>query len=158
MGKTDLIARVDHSIAIAKAIRHLKRQIKKRTTAEWWPNYFPMPKSKATQPRIAPLGNRLQIVPPLAEKDRDDLRSEGGIFLPEQSGMTKVPHPYFLTKVLAVGPDVKGVKAGDTIIADRGRMIPVNVPSEASIVPLLEATLIRDSDVLGVVRPGSIKT
>lgn len=48
-------------------------------------------------------------------------RSIGGIFLPEQKRNDANVH----YTVLSVGPEVTGIKAGDTVLIDRGRCLDV---------------------------------
>lgn len=50
-------------------------------------------------------------------------RSVGGIFLPEQKSNDVNVH----YAVISVGPDVTGVKTGDTVLIDRGRCLDVFV-------------------------------
>jgi len=57
--------------------------------------------------KIKPLGERI-VVKPLEQKEK----TEGGIYLPETASKDKPQKG----KVIAVGPDFKGVKKGDTVI------------------------------------------
>jgi len=57
--------------------------------------------------KIKPLGERI-VVKTLKQKEK----TEGGIYLPETASKDKPQKG----KVIAVGPDFKGVKKGDTVI------------------------------------------
>lgn len=56
---------------------------------------------------IKPLGERIVVKP-----EKQEEKTEGGIYLPETATKDKPQKG----EVIAVGPDFKGVKKGDTVI------------------------------------------
>ena len=57
--------------------------------------------------KIRPLGNRIAV-----KGKKQEEKTEGGIYLPATASKDKPQQG----KVIAVGPDFKGVKKGDTVI------------------------------------------
>lgn len=83
-----------------------------------------MPKKlliKAVAPRLAlrPLFNRV-VVEPYVEPETPKILD--GIILPDDHQMALPQSPYFISTVLAVGPDCKQLKPGDRILLNRGAL------------------------------------
>ena len=76
--------------------------------------------------KIKPLGERI-VVKPLKEEEE---KTEGGIYLPETASKEKPQKG----KVIAVGPDFKGVKKGDTVIFAKYGGTEIKVDNEDYLV------------------------
>ncbi len=76
--------------------------------------------------KIKPLGERI-VVKPLKE---DEEKTEGGIYLPETASKEKPQKG----KVIAVGPDFKGVKKGDTVIFAKYGGTEIKIDNEDYLV------------------------
>jgi len=75
--------------------------------------------------KIKPLGERI-VVKPFKQKEK----TEGGIYLPETASKDKPQKG----KVIAVGPDFKGVKKGDTVIFAKDGGTEVEIDNEEYLV------------------------
>jgi len=75
--------------------------------------------------KIKPLGERI-VVKTLKQKEK----TEGGIYLPETASKDKPQKG----KVIAVGPDFKGVKKGDTVIFAKYGGTEIEIDNEEYLV------------------------
>jgi len=75
--------------------------------------------------KIKPLGERI-VVKPLKQEEK----TEGGIYLPETASKDKPQRG----KVIAVGPDFKDVKKGDTVIFAKYGGTEIKVDEEDYLV------------------------
>lgn len=99
-----------------------------------------MPKKKV----YIPTGNRVLFeAPALLTNARGDTKL-GGIVLPEGSAeriMQSQENPYIEVKILAVGPECKDVKAGDTAVINRCHASAMDFPGAKGIAILSETEL-----------------
>jgi len=75
--------------------------------------------------KIKPLGKRI-LVKPLKQEEK----TEGGIYLPETASKDKPQQG----KVIAVGPDFKGVKRGDTVIFAKYEGTEIKIENEEYLI------------------------
>jgi len=75
--------------------------------------------------KIKPLGERV-VVKPFKEEEK----TEGGIYLPETASKDKPQQG----KVIAVGPDFKGVKKGDKVIFAKYGGTEIKIDKEEYLV------------------------
>lgn len=70
-------------------------------------------------PQVQPLADRCIIAPPPEKESGYKEQMVGGIIIPENGASGKVLNAYFVTEVLAIGPDVKNIHVGQKVIAAR---------------------------------------
>jgi len=84
--------------------------------------------------KIRPLGERI-VVKPLRQKEK----TQGGIYLPETASKDKPQQG----EVIAIGPDFKGVKKGDTVIFAKYGGTEIKVENEEYLVLAADDVLAR---------------
>jgi len=74
---------------------------------------------------VKPLGERIVV-----KREKEEEKTKGGLYLPETADKDKPQ----LGKVVAVGPDFKNVKKGDTVIFPKYAGTEVKIENEDYLV------------------------
>lgn len=74
---------------------------------------------------VKPLGERIVV-----KREKEEEKTKGGLYLPETADKEKLQ----LGKVVAVGPDFKNVKKGDTVIFAKYGGTDIKIENEDYLV------------------------